>query len=170
MKLEWPATVAHRIDDMTMQHPDSVAIKDGMGAVLTYAAMDQRVESIASAIRDQLSTNDDRQQVVAVFQMPTADFICSLLAIHRTGAIHLPLNLRNGTDRLASNVKTAMPVAILTDDETAYRTSELGASSNVAFINVNTLPIRTALPPNVKRGKCHRRCSRLYHLHQWFHR
>ncbi|KAJ5592065.1 hypothetical protein N7537_008969 [Penicillium hordei] len=147
MKLEWPATVAHRIDDMTMQHPDSVAIKDGMGAVLTYAAMDQRVESIASAIRDQLSTNDDRQQVVAVFQMPTADFICSLLAIHRTGAIYLPLNLRNGTDRLASNVKTAMPVAILTDDETAYRTSELGASSNVAFINVNTQPIRTALPP-----------------------
>ncbi|KGO74905.1 Acyl transferase/acyl hydrolase/lysophospholipase [Penicillium italicum] len=145
MKLEWPATVAHRIEDMTAQHPDSIAIKDGRGAVLTYAAMDQRVESIASALREQLALNEDAQQVVGVFQMPTGDFICSLLAIHRAGAIYLPLDLRNGTPRLASNVNAARPVAILTDDETAHRTNELEASENVALINVTTLPIAPAI-------------------------
>ncbi|CAI7637012.1 unnamed protein product [Penicillium glandicola] len=145
MKLEWPTTVAHRIDDMIAQHPDSVAIKDGLGTVLTYSAMDRRVESIARALRAQLSTNNDKQQVVGVFQLPTADFICSLLAIHRAGAVYLPLDLRNGTARLASNVKAATPVAILTDDETAHRISELEASDKVAFINVTTLPITGAL-------------------------
>ena len=33
MHLEWPATVAHRIDQVIAEHPDNIAIKDGFGRV-----------------------------------------------------------------------------------------------------------------------------------------
>lgn len=93
MTLQWPVTVADRIDEVIAQNPDAIALKDGHGRVLTYAQMDQRVESIATALVERLSASSGhhKDQVVGVFQMPTADYICSLLAIHRVGAVYLPL-------------------------------------------------------------------------------
>ncbi|PSR84131.1 hypothetical protein BD289DRAFT_453499 [Coniella lustricola] len=139
--------VAHRIDEVIAQHPEDIALKDGHGHVLTYAELDRRVESIASALVENLSTSSSKQEhaIVGVFQMPTADYICSLLAIHRAGAVYLPLDMRNGTARLASNVKLAQPAAILTDTETAKRINELELSPHVVTIDVSKQPAST--PP-----------------------
>lgn len=140
MGLEWPATVAHRVDQVITQNPEAIALKDGHGQSLTYSALDQRVQSIASALLEKLPT-DKRSQVVGVFQMPTADYICSLLAINRVGAVYLPLDLRNGTARLESNVKAAKPVAILTDKDTEDRTNEIGVDNSIAVINVTEISV-----------------------------
>ncbi|KAK0383741.1 hypothetical protein NLU13_9652 [Sarocladium strictum] len=141
MCLEWPATVAHRIDQVIAQNPNSIALKDGHGNALAYAAMDLRVESIAHALREQLPTSDE-QPVIGVFQMPTTDFICSLLAIHRVGAIYLPLDLRIGTARLRKYVNGAQPRAILTDNETSSLTGEVGVHDTATVINVSDLPAK----------------------------
>lgn len=137
LKLEWPATVAHRIEEVIAQHGNSVALKDGLGHVLTYAEMDSRVESIARVLRERLHQRNDKTPVVGVFQTPSADWICSLVAIHRVGATYLPLDLRNSIPRLKSNVEAARPSAILADSETVSRVTELGISGNtVAVINL----------------------------------
>ncbi|KAN0111044.1 Bcpks5 [Hyaloscypha variabilis] len=149
MKLEWPATVAHQIAQVIERHPDSAALKDGHGAALTYAAMNQRVEEIASTLRANLPPmSKQEEQIVGVFQTPSADFVCSLLAIHRVGAVYLPLDLRNGAGRLASTVKAAQPVAILTDKECVSRTNELelalgGHDGQGASIILNVADIRS---------------------------
>ncbi|KAK3299484.1 BcPKS5, polyketide synthase [Chaetomium fimeti] len=145
LNLEWPATVAHRIDEVIAQNPTAVALKDGLGNVLTYAQMDARVESIANALHVRLPlTVDNKPPVVGVFQAPSADWICSLVAIHRIGAVYLPLDLRNSIPRLKSNVAVARPAAILVDAETTSRTAELEVKDAVPAIDVSRLAASTA--------------------------
>jgi hybrid polyketide synthase/nonribosomal peptide synthetase ACE1 len=81
--------------------------------------MGSRIEAIATAL---CGAGAGPDQVVAVFQDPTADWICSLLAILRVGATYVPLDLRNSVVRLASIVKVAKPVLIVSD---ACTTSKL---------------------------------------------
>lgn len=138
LQLTWPATVAHRIDEVISQYPNSIALKDGDGRALTYAKMDERVESIARALVSHLPDSDG-QAVVGVFQMPSADWICSLLAIHRVGATYLPLDLRNSIPRLRANVKAVRPAAILVDSEMQKRMPEVSADKDVAVINISGL-------------------------------
>lgn len=152
MQLEWPATVAHRIDQVIAQHAHSVALKDGYGRVMTYADMDERVESIARALREQVHKSNE-QAIFGVFQMPSADWICSLLAIHRVGAVYLPLDLRNSVPRLKRNVEVARPVAILTDSETTGRTNEIVADKHVVSINVSDLNLAATAEARKKRGE-----------------
>ncbi|KAH6637105.1 BcPKS5, polyketide synthase, partial [Chaetomium tenue] len=144
LNLEWPATVAHRIDEVIAQNPTAVALKDGLGNVLTYAQMDARVESIANALNVRLPNSvDGKAPVVGVFQAPSADWICSLVAIHRVGAVYLPLDLRNSIPRLKSNVAVARPAALLVDAETASRVGELEIKDAIPAIDVSRLAAST---------------------------
>ncbi|KAB2571139.1 PKS-NRPS hybrid synthetase psoA [Lasiodiplodia theobromae] len=133
---EWPATVGHRIDEMIKKHASDLAIKDGRGNVLTYAQMDERANSIAAALVENGAADGGR---VGVFQNPTADWICSVVAIFRAGAVYIPLDLRNPLTRLASIVKAAKPAAILAHSETWEKVEALGGADSRA-INVSTLP------------------------------
>ncbi|KAF4539204.1 Beta-ketoacyl synthase [Lasiodiplodia theobromae] len=133
---EWPATVGHRIDEMIKKHASELAIKDGRGNVLTYAQMDERANSIAAALVENGAADGGR---VGVFQNPTADWICSVVAIFRAGAVYIPLDLRNPLTRLASIVKAAKPAAILAHSETWEKVEALGGADSRA-INVSTLP------------------------------
>ncbi|KAF9768362.1 hypothetical protein IL306_014363 [Fusarium sp. DS 682] len=143
MPLEWPATIAHRLDQVIAQHPDSVAVKDGFGSVYTYAALNERVDSIAQTLLEKLPDQSHEQSVVGVFQTPSADWIASMIAILRVGAIYLPLDLKVSIPRLKSYVKAARPAVILSDSETVARTPDIGVGieDRVAVINVSDLPI-----------------------------
>ncbi|KAJ4855607.1 AMP-binding enzyme domain-containing protein [Trichoderma breve] len=142
MPLEWPVTIAHRLDQVIAQNRDSVAVKDGFGHVYTYAALDERVESIARALVEKLPDQSNEQSVVGVFQTPSADWIASMIAILRVGAVYLPLDLKVSIPRLKGYVKTARPAVILSDSDTAARTPEIGvgAEDGVAVINISDLP------------------------------
>lgn len=122
---------------MTKKHAEDLAIKDGRGNVLTYAQMDERANSIAAALVKNGAANGGR---VGVFQNPTADWICSVVAIFRAGAVYIPLDLRNPLTRLASIVKAAKPAAILAHSETWEKVEALGGADSRA-INVSTLPV-----------------------------
>jgi hybrid polyketide synthase/nonribosomal peptide synthetase ACE1 len=121
---------------MIAQFPDSIALKDGYGRTLTYTAMDKRVNSIASALYIQLQENNE-QAVVGVFQMPSADWICCLIAINRVGAIYLPLDLRNSIPRLKSNIEAARPAVILADRETVGQIKQIDVNERALLINVS---------------------------------
>jgi hybrid polyketide synthase/nonribosomal peptide synthetase ACE1 len=98
--------------------------------------MDKRVSSIASALCVQLPENNE-QAVVGVFQMPSTDWICCLVAINRVGAIYLPLDLRNSIPRLKSNVDAARPAAILADNETVGQIKQIDLNEHAVVINVS---------------------------------
>ena len=146
MNLEWPVTISHRVDQMIHEHSASVALKDGYGHVLSYQAMGERVENIARALR---AAKIPKGATIGVFQAPSTDWICSLLAILRVGAVYMPLDLRNSIPRLKSITTAAQPATILTDDQMASQIREI-ATQDVLSINVSQLEaFATSVESNV---------------------
>lgn len=136
MPLEWPITLSHRIDAITQEQGSNIAIKDGIGNRLTYTQMAGRVNAIAAALQAGKTLDGD---IVAIFQEPSSDWICSLLAIFRIGAVYVPLDLRTPLPRLASIVKNCQPRIILTHRPTLEIVFALDAL-DATTINVTDLP------------------------------
>ena len=136
MHYEWPSTLSHRVDQMVHEHGSDIAVKDGVGNTLTYSQIAGRVNSIATALVAADAVDGSR---VAVFQEPTSDWVCSLLAIFRVGSVYVPLDLRTSLPRLAAIVKNCQPRTILAHEATLHSVPALGAP-NTTIINISALP------------------------------
>ncbi|KAI0403744.1 polyketide synthase PksB [Xylaria palmicola] len=149
LKPSWPSTVGHRIDQIVKSHPSVTAIKDGHGNILTYGQLADRVNTIARKLTD-LGAGEGT--VVAVFQEPSADWMCSMLAIFRTGATYVPLDLKNGINRLVGSIGVARPHIFLVDQFTAERVPELQLGEG-HVVNISDLQTINACPevPNVAK-------------------
>ena len=136
MQLNWAPTLCHRFDEMVQENGSQLAIKDGTGNILTYSQAAARVNAIATALVAAKVMGGYR---VAVFQEPTTDWICSLLAIFRVGAVYVPLDLRTSLPRLAKIVSQCTPKIILAHSSTMADVPALGAS-RTKIINVSAVP------------------------------
>ena len=117
-----------------MANPHKQAVKDGKGTVYTYQALQRRVQTISDAL---VNAGVKRASRVAIFQQPTADWICSLLAIWHAGGTYIPLDSRSSLPRLAAIAAVAKPHAILCHNETEAEVPHLNSSSTI--INVDEL-------------------------------
>jgi hybrid polyketide synthase/nonribosomal peptide synthetase ACE1 len=126
---------------MVAAHGESTAIKDGCGNVLTYTQMDLRVQSIAASLRE---IEGVEASCVGIFQQPAVDWICSMLAIMRVGAIYVPLDYRNGLPRLAGIIKACQPTAVLVDSTTSDDAKHLKLE-NSGMINISLLETLNSL-------------------------
>ncbi|KAI3336268.1 putative hybrid NRPS/PKS enzyme [Xylariaceae sp. AK1471] len=135
MSSDWPATLPHRIDQVVRENGDKVALTDGFGNELSYNDMANRIEAIAEALESKGAGSGSR---VPVFQQAASDWVCSMLAIMRVGAIYVPLDLRNPLPRLATVVKDCDPAAILVDTTTLNDVPRLGVDG-AHVIDVTTV-------------------------------
>ncbi|XWW93079.1 hypothetical protein V2A60_001007 [Cordyceps javanica] len=133
LPLEWPETVSHRIDQIAQLHNSKPALKDGLGVSYTYDQMRLRIDNIVSAL---LESGLSAGSKVGVFQTPSADWICSMLAIFRMGATYIPLDLRNSMARIVSIANSALPDALLVDQSTLPIVGQVRAQ-NAAIIDVS---------------------------------
>ncbi|KAK7961959.1 hybrid NRPS/PKS enzyme [Apiospora aurea] len=146
---EWPETLPLRIDQVAQENQSKTAVKDGHGNAWTYSALTQRIEAIAEALQNAGVGAAGR---VLVFQTASADWVASMLAIMRIGAIYVPLDLRNPLPRLASVAVDCEPAAVLADKTTVGDFEQLNVP-NAALINVSTLASAPTAPvANVSKG------------------
>ena len=150
MHTDWPETLPHRVDEIARGRKDAVAVKDGLGRVLTYAEMIDRAQAIAEVLQNEGISVGSR---VAVFQQATSDWVCSLLAIMRIGAIYVPLDLRNPLLRLAAITANCKPHAILADGTTVSDVPDLNVpyakAINVSLVAQKPLgPISISAHPD----------------------
>ena len=103
-----------------------------------------RVNAIAAALQAGKTLDGD---IVAIFQGPSSDWICSLLAIFRIGVVYVPLDLRTPLPRLASIVKNCQPRIILTHRPTVETVFALDAL-DATTINVTDLPQSDSYTPH----------------------
>lgn len=129
---------------MVELYPNNLAVKDKSGNSLTYLTMMQRVRNIAMALTEAGIAPGGK---VGVFQDATIDWICSMLAVMRTGAIYVPLDLKVGIQRLALAVKDCKPSVILFDSTTQAQLQELGGLDD---IKINVENISGSGPPNAE--------------------
>ncbi|KAK7921531.1 Beta-ketoacyl synthase [Apiospora marii] len=128
-------TPSHIIQGISECKPDATALKDGSGAALTYSQMARRVRQIELAL---LESGVEHERV-ACYQQPTMDWVCSLLAVWKVGAAHVPLDSRLPASRIASLLELSSPSAILCDSQTLQATRDL-AAKDVPVLDLSNLP------------------------------
>ncbi|PWY81896.1 putative hybrid NRPS/PKS enzyme [Aspergillus heteromorphus CBS 117.55] len=142
----WKGTLIDRIDELAAVHAHAPAVSDGHGHQLIYDQMNERVNAIAHALSH--AGVGDRSKV-GVFQDASTDWVCSLLAVLRLGAIYVPLDPRVVSNRLASILDDCRPTVLLTDATT--HAAVPASHSTVKQIDVSQVAMRVNQPicPNV---------------------
>ncbi|ORY17104.1 hypothetical protein BCR34DRAFT_634445 [Clohesyomyces aquaticus] len=112
----WPETLVHRVDDMIAMYPSRVSLKDTLGNRLSYQKMGERIRQITAALQVQRIGDND---IVGVFQTPSVDWVCCLLAIMRVGAIFVPMDIKSGLPRLMAIIQHCKPAAVMAHGHTA---------------------------------------------------
>ncbi|WP_156993325.1 non-ribosomal peptide synthetase [Pseudonocardia acaciae] len=112
-----PDGVAVAFAAQARRTPDAPALVAG-GRTLTYRDLAERVETLARRL---VAAGAGPERVVAVALPRTADLVAGLLAVLRTGAAYLPLDVDYPAERLEFMIDDASPVCALTCSEVADR-------------------------------------------------
>ncbi|MEU9331657.1 amino acid adenylation domain-containing protein [Streptomyces sp. NPDC048290] len=104
-----PATVPALFAAQAARTPGAVAVTDGK-RTLTYAELDSASARLAGQLARRGIGRGDR---VAVLMDRSADLLTTLLAIWRTGAAHLPVDITHPAERITHLLKDADPAAVL---------------------------------------------------------
>ncbi|KAK7984741.1 hypothetical protein PG988_002363 [Apiospora saccharicola] len=115
---QWPATIVHRIDQMTERHGDKIALRGSQNVSLTYTQMAARVSALCGALSRYGPVPIRHGSKVGFFLSPSMDRVCCLLAVLRLGAVYVPLDATAGMERLQSIVRDCNPDLVLTDGST----------------------------------------------------
>ncbi|MEV7578949.1 amino acid adenylation domain-containing protein [Streptomyces erythrochromogenes] len=131
-------TVADRFAEQAAATPDACAVVAGDGR-LTFAALDARANALAGLLAGRGVGPED---VVALAVPRSTDAVAAILAVLKTGAAYLPLDLDHPADRLALMLDDARPACVLTtsaalallpaDDGTGARRIVLDAADTAA--------------------------------------
>ncbi|OKL60321.1 hypothetical protein UA08_04451 [Talaromyces atroroseus] len=135
---EWPETMVHRVYQIIETFPDSIALKDTEHNELTYRQLANRIGCIVSSL---LEANLEEHAPVGVFQEPSPDWVCSILAVMAIGAIYVPFDAKSPTSRLVSMMEDCQPTAVLIHDATASKFGGLRLSSRATVINLANIPL-----------------------------
>ncbi|MFI8447046.1 amino acid adenylation domain-containing protein [Streptomyces erythrochromogenes] len=103
-------TVADRFAEQAAATPDACAVVSGDGR-LTFAGLDARANALAALLAGQGVGPED---VVALAVPRSTDAVAAILAVLKTGAAYLPLDLDHPADRLALMLDDARPACVLT--------------------------------------------------------
>ena len=130
----WPATLAHRIEDMAQEWASEIAVQCGE-EVQSYQELVDQTNTIAAALKKGGANTGVR---VAVLQEPTASWVSSILAIWKVGAIYVPVDLSNPDARMSSILEDCEAKLLLVSDNTLERAQAM-VDSQINLINVNAL-------------------------------
>ncbi|KAI2635278.1 hypothetical protein GGS21DRAFT_489941 [Xylaria nigripes] len=133
---EWPPTMIERIDKMIQSYGDRVALCDDT-KTLTYKEMASRVSRIANKITE---LGIEMGSCIAILQSSGVDWVCSLLAVMRTGTICVPMDLQVGIQRLQLIMHDCCPKVMLIDASTGVNGNILLLKSpETIVLNISTL-------------------------------
>ncbi|QQK39474.1 Hybrid NRPS/PKS enzyme, putative [Penicillium digitatum] len=141
LRREYAITIVHRLDEVALRYPDRVALKNHDGSSSSYAEVQCRIDVIANELLRNGVCPGTR---VGVFQSPSADWICSLMAILRVGGAYIPLDKKVGMNRLAMIIKETQLPMVLVDTTSLSDYAHLHTTAKA--IDVRSLNGFTARP------------------------
>ncbi|KAI1635697.1 hybrid PKS-NRPS PsoA [Biscogniauxia mediterranea] len=137
MTVTWNGTLTDRIDEVSAELPESIAIRDDQGQPLTYAQMTARVLQISRHIQA-LSPPPAPGSYIAMIFDPVADAVCCILAILRLGLVWIPLDTRNHQQRLRAVVNESQPRVLVCHNETKELAQNICAGmGSMSILNID---------------------------------
>ncbi|CAB4873911.1 unannotated protein [freshwater metagenome] len=106
------STLADMFSDSARQYPDAIALTAG-DVTLTYRELESRANRLARTL---ISAGARTESLVAVALPRTADLVVALLAVVKSGAGYLPVDVTYPTERIRFMLDDAKPVVVLTDE------------------------------------------------------
>src|SRR5438067_9688509 len=91
--------------------PEAIAVRDG-DAHLTYSALADRADALAKAFQQIAGKN---RLKVALLCPNSIDLLVSIVAVHASGGVLVPLNPRNGRPELAAQLDLVRPDIVVID-------------------------------------------------------
>ncbi|KAJ5365201.1 acetyl-CoA synthetase-like protein [Penicillium concentricum] len=143
----WPETLVERIDDITRDHAQAVAVTDDTGSH-TYTELAARVNAIASALVDSGVGTGSR---IAVFCEPSIEAIAAMLAVLRVGAVYVPVDVSFVAARQAAMIEDCQPSVILCQTTTVQRVNQF-RSQETLVLHVDDFEADDSLAPTPIRG------------------
>jgi non-ribosomal peptide synthetase component F len=116
--------VPQRISRWAETSPAAVAI-EGAGQRLSYADLEQRSNALASKLYD---CGAAKEILIAVLLPQGCDFVVSTVAVLKSGAAYLPLEISTPLHRLRDIVHDARPLAVITDQNHMDLALQLGVA------------------------------------------
>ncbi|RSN67120.1 hypothetical protein DMH08_14455 [Actinomadura sp. WAC 06369] len=108
-----PATAARLVEKRAASDPDAVAVVFG-DTRLTYAELDRRAEALADRLA---AAGAGPERTVALALPRSAEFAVALLAVLKTGAAYLPIDLAYPPARIDAMLDAVRPLLVLGRDE-----------------------------------------------------
>ncbi len=105
-----PLTLSGLVEEQSRRTPDSMAAGCGQER-WTYRELDARAELLAQELR---AAGVKRDSIVAVGLERSLDLLAGLLAVLKTGAAYLPLDVEMPRERILLCLQDAKPSAVLT--------------------------------------------------------
>ncbi|KAI0479863.1 hypothetical protein F4859DRAFT_529997 [Xylaria cf. heliscus] len=146
---KWPATMVDRIDYIIHTYPDRYALKDTLQHSMTYKQMSTRIHQLSAQLIDRSVIPGD---VVGIYQQAGVDWMCSLLAILRSGAVVVPLDFQVGPGRLRLIVEDCRPKYVMVDSETCTDVDFI-TKSGAKLVNISDISTRGQVPHIPSRAK-----------------
>ncbi|MEU4096157.1 amino acid adenylation domain-containing protein [Streptomyces sp. NPDC026673] len=112
------ATLADLFEAQVLLHPGRTAVTCGTGH-LDYATLDERANRLAHAL---IRHGAGPERVVALALPRSIDLVVAVLAVLKSGAAYLPLDLDHPRERLERTLHDARPVLLLSLEPIALRT------------------------------------------------
>lgn len=119
--------VPARIAEQILRRPDRVAVERGDRS-LTYAELGARADELAAHLA---ALGAARGTIVGVALARTPDLVCTLLAVHRTGAAYVPLDPRYPAERLAFMLEDSGASIVVTDENSCHSLPALAGCAMV---------------------------------------
>jgi len=135
----WPAETLHGVFEQRVREtPDATALSLGEER-LSYSELNQRANQLARLlVHDGVGSED----IVALALPRSIEMVVALLAILKSGAAYLPLDVHNPAERLAYIIADARPACIITD---SGHTGALGSTVPAVLVDTPVCRQRLAL-------------------------
>ncbi|GGM06075.1 non-ribosomal peptide synthetase [Dactylosporangium sucinum] len=110
-----PRTLAELFAEQVAARPDAPAVEDG-GRTLTYADLDALADRLARRL---IAGGAGPERVVAVRLPRSADLVVAVLAVAKSGACLLPLDVHHPQARIDQQLADANPVLVINAPDAA---------------------------------------------------
>lgn len=121
----------------------SVADRDGnINNSFTYEQTNSWANQVANGLNDDFGIN--KGEKVGIYMLNSPEYVVSILACHKTGAVQVPINKDEKGDRLAYVINYSEMIVLVVDPESVEFIQEIASSLE----NLNTI-FMTGDPANV---------------------
>ncbi|QKS48799.1 amino acid adenylation domain-containing protein (plasmid) [Paenibacillus cellulosilyticus] len=154
-----PLSVPSLFEEQVRRSPNASALLVD-GNVLSYDELNSRANRLAYEL---IAHGAGPERIVAIVLPRSTDMVVAMLAIMKSGAAYLPLDIDYPADRIKYMLEDAAPIAVITSSDTSFE-QKIGSAAPIIVIDapVTQQQLLRQSHTNLSEDRRHRQHSLLH--------